>query len=184
MPHFGHFVPLLTRYTREESSKSRGIGGCHTQAIRSAALYGPSFRRPFDCLCDSIAMRVRCPKAGMMADNKESWPEEKARLEARIAELSEVEARLHEFNETLEERAEGRARQLAAHDTRLEAAEQHLALIIDAVVDYAIFMLDPAGNVVSWNPGAQRIKGYQREEIVGQHFSRFYTPNDRAQGVP
>ncbi|HEX3970602.1 MAG TPA: PAS domain S-box protein, partial [Stellaceae bacterium] len=47
-----------------------------------------------------------------------------------------------------------------------------------------IFMLDPAGNVVSWNPGAQRIKGYQREEIVGQHFSRFYTPNDRAQGVP
>ncbi|HWE72443.1 MAG TPA: PAS domain S-box protein [Stellaceae bacterium] len=119
-----------------------------------------------------------------MTDGDEGWPEEKAHLEARIAALSKIEAELHSLNETLEERAEIRARELAAHSTRLDAAEQHLALIIDAVVDYAIFMLDPVGNVVSWNPGAKRIKGYEREEIVGQHFARFYTAIDRAQGLP
>ena len=55
---------------------------------------------------------------------------------------------------------------------------------MDAVVDYAIFMLDPQGRVVSWNAGAQRIKGYAAGEIVGQHFSRFYPPEDAAAGKP
>jgi PAS domain S-box-containing protein len=57
-------------------------------------------------------------------------------------------------------------------------------LLIQAVVDYAIYMLDPHGRVMSWNAGAQRIKGYLADEIVGQHFSRFYTEEDRAAGVP
>src|SRR5271165_4324980 len=57
-------------------------------------------------------------------------------------------------------------------------------LLIQAVVDYGIYMLDPDGRVVSWNPGAQRIKGYAAEEIIGEHFSRFYTEEDRAAGVP
>src|ERR1700712_1705265 len=57
-------------------------------------------------------------------------------------------------------------------------------LLIRSVVDYAIFMLDPHGRVVSWNPGAQRIKGYAPQEIIGQHFSSFYIDEDRAAGVP
>jgi PAS domain S-box-containing protein len=57
-------------------------------------------------------------------------------------------------------------------------------LLIQAVVDYAIYMLSPEGQVVSWNPGAQRIKGYAAEEIIGENFSRFYTDEDRAAGVP
>jgi PAS domain S-box-containing protein len=57
-------------------------------------------------------------------------------------------------------------------------------LLVQSVTDYAIFMLDPEGKVVSWNPGAQRFKGYTPEEIIGQHFSRFYTAEDRAAGVP
>ena len=48
------------------------------------------------------------------------------------------------------------------------------------MTDYAIYMLDAGGHVASWNPGAQRAKGYTREEIIGQHFSRFYTEEDRA----
>ena len=51
-------------------------------------------------------------------------------------------------------------------------------------MDYAIYMLDPQGRVVSWNPGAERIKGYSADEIIGQHFSRFYTETERAAGVP
>jgi len=57
-------------------------------------------------------------------------------------------------------------------------------LLVDAIADYAIYMLDPRGNVVSWNPGAQRFKGYTADEIIGRHFSNFYTPEDRADGLP
>jgi PAS domain S-box-containing protein len=57
-------------------------------------------------------------------------------------------------------------------------------LLVDAIADYAIYMLDPDGFVTTWNSGAERIKGYQAVEIVGQHFSRFFTPEDRASGLP
>ncbi len=57
-------------------------------------------------------------------------------------------------------------------------------LLIEAVTDYAIFMLDPMGIVTSWNPGAQRFKGYAAAEIIGQHFSRFYTEEDQQDGLP
>ncbi|HEX3675096.1 MAG TPA: PAS domain S-box protein [Rhizomicrobium sp.] len=57
-------------------------------------------------------------------------------------------------------------------------------LLVEAVTDYAIYMLDPTGVITSWNAGAQRFKGYTRQEIIGQHFSRFYTPEDNASGLP
>jgi PAS domain S-box-containing protein len=57
-------------------------------------------------------------------------------------------------------------------------------LLVESVTDYAIYMLDPSGIVVSWNAGAQRFKGYTPEEIIGQHFSRFYTEEERAQDLP
>src|SRR5713226_8396739 len=57
-------------------------------------------------------------------------------------------------------------------------------LLVEDVRDYAIFMLDGAGRVSTWNAGAQRIKGYRAEEIVGQHFSRFYPPEAVAAGRP
>lgn len=63
-------------------------------------------------------------------------------------------------------------------------AEQRYRLLIEQVTDYAIFSLDPGGIVRSWNTGAERIKGYKAEEIIGQHFSRFYTDEDRAKGLP
>src|SRR5215475_12498873 len=57
-------------------------------------------------------------------------------------------------------------------------------LLVESVTDYAIFMLDPDGFVASWNPGAERLKGYRATEILGQHFSRFYTDTDLAAGLP
>ena len=56
--------------------------------------------------------------------------------------------------------------------------------LVQSVVDYAIYMLDPDGNVVSWNAGAERIKGYRADEIIGKHFSVFFTPRDCAEGRP
>ena len=66
----------------------------------------------------------------------------------------------------------------------LRRSQEQFRLLIEGVTDYAIYMLDPAGRVSSWNTGAARIKGYAPHEIVGQHFSRFYTEEDRATGEP
>ncbi|WP_285407326.1 PAS domain-containing sensor histidine kinase [Pseudomonas sp. FR229a] len=62
--------------------------------------------------------------------------------------------------------------------------DSRFRLLIDAVVDYAIYMIDPDGTITSWNSGAKRFKGYEEAEIIGEHFSRFYTPEDRANGMP
>ena len=61
---------------------------------------------------------------------------------------------------------------------------QRYEQLVQSVVDYAIYMLDPTGHVVSWNAGAQRIKGYRADEVIGQHFSLFFTPQDCADGRP
>ena len=66
----------------------------------------------------------------------------------------------------------------------LRETEQRFSLLVEGVTDYAIYMLDPNGIVTSWNRGAQRIKGYRTEEIVGQHFSCFYTEEDRRANAP
>ncbi len=62
--------------------------------------------------------------------------------------------------------------------------EQRYRLLVEAITDYAIYMLDPAGNITSWNPGAERLKGYSESEIVGKHVSAFYTAEDRGAGLP
>lgn len=62
--------------------------------------------------------------------------------------------------------------------------ESRYRLLVEAITDYAVYMLDPDGIVRSWNSGAQRFKGYAPSEIIGQHFSRFYRPEDRAAGLP
>ncbi|MBX5155819.1 PAS domain S-box protein [Rhizobium sp. NZLR8] len=72
---------------------------------------------------------------------------------------------------------------LNRHDTSLDD-EGRFRLLVDAITDYAIYMLSPEGIVTSWNTGAQRFKGYKPSEIVGEHFSRFYLEEDRAAGVP
>ncbi len=66
----------------------------------------------------------------------------------------------------------------------LRQSEERIRLMIESVNDYAIFMLDPDGRVASWNPGAERLKGYTAQEIVGRHFSVFYPPEDAAAGRP
>jgi PAS domain S-box-containing protein len=71
-----------------------------------------------------------------------------------------------------------------AAEQSLRQSEEQFRLLVQGVTDYAIYMLDPQGFVSSWNAGAQRIKGYQPEEIIGEHFSRFYTEQDRETGEP
>jgi len=69
------------------------------------------------------------------------------------------------------------------YDTIL-ADDRRYRLLVNSITDYAIYMVDPAGTIVSWNVGAERCKGYRADEIIGQNFSRFYTPEDLAAGLP
>jgi hypothetical protein len=66
----------------------------------------------------------------------------------------------------------------------LRRSEERFKLLVESVRDYAIFMLDPGGQVLTWNAGAERFKGYRANEIIGQHFSRFYPPEEVARGLP
>jgi PAS domain S-box-containing protein len=93
------------------------------------------------------------------------------------ATLKATLAKSVELNDQLKQR-------LKEQSQVLEQSEQRFGLLVEAVPDYAIFMLDPTGNIVSWNGGAHRIKGYAYEEIIGRHFSLFYTEEDRRDGVP
>jgi PAS domain S-box-containing protein len=69
-------------------------------------------------------------------------------------------------------------------ERELFESERKFRLLVQGITDYAIYMLDPSGIVSNWNAGAERIKGYKAKEIVGKHFSTFYTPEDRADGLP
>jgi PAS domain S-box-containing protein len=96
-----------------------------------------------------------------------------------VDRITDAKGKLLGFAKITRDMTEARQAQQA-----LLQAERGFRLLVQGVTDYAIFMLDPAGKVASWNSGAQRIKGYTPEEIVGEHFSRFYTPEDREAGVP
>jgi PAS domain S-box-containing protein len=83
------------------------------------------------------------------------------------------------FAKITRDMTEKRAAQQALLD-----AERHFRILVEGVTDYALYMLDPSGRVTSWNAGAERIKGYKPDEIIGEHFSRFYTAEDLDAGVP
>jgi PAS domain S-box-containing protein len=73
-----------------------------------------------------------------------------------------------------------------SHDATdiLEASDERFRLLVEGVADYAIYMLDPTGHIVSWNSGGQLIKGYTKNEVIGRHFSLFFTPEDNQRGKP
>jgi PAS domain S-box-containing protein len=97
---------------------------------------------------------------------------------AKLRETAQrVQEELHQLNESLEQK-------VAERTSRLAESERQFQQLVAGVRDAAIYMLDRTGHVVSWNPGAERIKGYTAAEITGQHFSMFYTDEDRERGVP
>jgi PAS domain S-box-containing protein len=73
--------------------------------------------------------------------------------------------------------------QRAAQDA-LRQSERKFRLLVDSLIDYAIYMLDREGRITNWNAGAERIKGYRADEVLGEHFARFYSEEDRAAGLP
>ena len=98
-------------------------------------------------------------------------------LEERVVQrTAELRSAIEELRGEVAERRRAEA--------ALKESEERFRLVVDSVKDYAIFMLDPKGHILSWNLGAERIKGYRREEIIGKHFSIFYPEEARRAGVP
>ena len=119
-------------------------------------------------------------QAAVAVDNTRLHQANQQEIESR----RQAELELQRLNQTLEQRAEQRALQLTASQNRLEDTERRFRLLVESVTDYAIYMLDARGHVVNWNAGAERIKGYARDEIIGHHFSMFYTTDERSKEVP
>jgi len=146
-------------------------------------LGGLFFGHPQPAVFNARAERLMmglAAQAAVAIDNARLYQTSQGEVIAR----KQAEEQLQDLNRTLEKRVAERAEQLAASTSRLEETERRFRLLVQSVTDYAIFMLDPTGRVVNWNPGAQRIKGYAREEIIGQHFSRFYTDEDKQKEIP
>jgi PAS domain S-box-containing protein len=101
-----------------------------------------------------------------------------------ISDQKRADAHAGQAKALLEEHVEHRTQALTDTTDKLKESEQTFRLLVQSVTDYAIYMLDPGGHVANWNAGAQRIKGYSRAEVVGRHFSCFYTDEDRNAGLP
>lgn len=128
------------------------------------------------CYCEPIVGADGQPVASLLLCF--DAPQETTDWERKLASLGTTLASVA----IAQQRATDRLQERTAAE--LHASEQRFHQLVDAVNDYAIFMLDGAGYVATWNPGVQTIKGYAPDEIVGKHFSVFYTPDDRAAGRP
>ena len=108
-----------------------------------------------------------------------------------VTERKRAEVAIRQLNKNLEDRVRERTSQLENSIAELETSRQEMReseerfrLLVENVSDYAIFMLDPEGRIVSWNEGAERIQGYKAAEVDGEHFSVFYTGEDVERGLP
>ncbi len=108
------------------------------------------------------------------------------RRHAALAErlLSTADAERNDLGQRLYDELSALRHRQHAQQLALQQSEEQFKLLVQSVTDYAIYMLDPAGIVANWNAGARRIKGYEPHEIVGKHFSAFYSPEDRDAGLP
>ena len=124
------------------------------------------FMRPED---GESFLKICDAHSGIIPDDsytKLAGDQERLRKVAELQQAAQVAAELAKLNENLRQ------------------SEERFRLLVEHVKDYAIFMLSPEGNILSWNIGAERIKGYRPEEIIGKHFSTFYAPEDVQSGKP
>jgi PAS domain S-box-containing protein len=165
------------------------------QPMPGALVFRRSNGAPLECQCSGAALRPG-GEFGPSTILLRSRPKNDAvvsfaALNQKIADLSRevrgrrrAETELRELNDTLEQRIEIRTQEIRDVFSRLYESERQFRSLVESVTDYAIFMLDQNGFVTTWNAGAERIKGYTNDEIIGQHFSIFYTEDDRRNGVP
>jgi PAS domain S-box-containing protein len=173
-PRYGHNAPH--KGMPEGHLPVRSYLAVPVHSRTGEVLGGLFFGHPKPGVFDARAEKLMTGLAGQASiaiDNAHLF--EAAQRE--IALRKSAEESLGQLNTTLEER-------IAEEVTQRGKAEERFRLLVQSVTDYAIYMLDPEGRVSSWNPGAERFKGYAASEIIGEHFSRFYTEEDKQAGIP
>jgi PAS domain S-box-containing protein len=160
-------------------------GAEHLKGYRSTEIIGQHFSKFYSREDRSAGLPARA-LATAAADGRhesEGWRVRKdgSRFWAStvVTALRNQKGQLEGFAKVTRDITERRAAQEA-----LRESERQFRLLVEGITDYGLYMLDPNGVVTSWNPGAQRIKGYHADEVIGQHFSRFFTERDRAAGLP
>jgi two-component system sensor kinase FixL len=157
-------METLTGYTREE-----------LLAMSLSELVLPGFREELRNHCEAFhkggAVPLRCEFAVVRKDGEERWID----FTSSIIKLDGGDAGLGTAFDVTERRKA---------EEELRESEERFRLLIEGVTDYEIFMLDLEGRIVSWNIGAERNKGYRAEEVIGQHHSIFFIPEDVRKGIP
>jgi PAS domain S-box-containing protein len=157
---FGELVALLWTQGKHEAAIRleemwNGLASTHSFSLRCAypmnGFNHGTHRESFMRICSEHSSVIPLGVSGLLLSDDE-----------RLRTIASLQQRL----EVLES------------EKALRESEQRFRLLVDAVQDYAIFMLDPEGRVNSWNAGAERLKGYKASEIIGEHFSRFYPEVD------
>jgi len=165
--------------------ESWNVGAERIKGYRADEILGEHFSRfypPEDVAAGKPDAELRAASA-LGRFEEEGWRVRKdgSRFWANvvISAMRDASGRLEGFAKVTRDLTERRRAQEA-----LRQSDERFRLLLDSVQDYAIFRLDPDGVVATWNLGAERIKGYRAGEIIGQHFSRFYPPEDIAAGKP
>lgn len=196
--------PELVSDTREQTDESLGVE--RTAADELLTIEHEAADKALKKLrasADTAIADVRERDEALLAQRPED-PDELARVlkserrtedQVRDAERSFLDKerqqasdeRTQEENTTSEKRKvtdENLSRERVAEDVVLKLSEEPFRLLVSQVKDFAIFLLDPRGVIISWNEGAERLKGYREDEVLGKRFTMFYTPQDLARGVP
>ena len=164
---------------------SWGLGAQNLKGYREAEIIGKHFSifYPPDAVARGWPQEelARATREGRFEDEGFRIRKDGTRFWANvvITALRDENGKLLAFSKITRDLTERRLRA-----EQLRQSEERFRLLVESVTDYAIFMLDPQGMVTSWNAGAERIKGYTREEILGKHFSNFYPPEDVEAGKP
>ena len=151
----------------------------HSGEVHGGLFFGHHLPRRFTAEHEKIMAGV-AGHASIAIDNARLHHKAQREIAARTV----AEGELRQLNATLEQRIEQRTEQIRAAFRELEQSERRFGLLVQGVTDYAMCMLDANGTITNWNAGAERIKGYSAHEIVGRHFSCFYTEPDREAGMP
>jgi PAS domain S-box-containing protein len=129
--------------------------------------------RAFEAVVTGEADRLELDQRYLRKDGAVLW------VHLSVARIADAEGRVTHVVVQVEDLSARRAA-----EQRLRESERRFRMLVEGVTDYAIYMLSPQGEVASWNPGAERIKGYRADEVLGKPFALFFTAEDRAAGLP